>query len=136
LEGLPILREAVGVGAARDQGDAVPPGRRGLHREHARSIEPSALHQHATGKIRDAISGFYDGVTAAYLLERRTLAPILLSPDGSIRRLERGGTVVGLFDHMTYEEGCVELAMAKFSSATAMALAEPENDYENSASKD
>jgi sigma-B regulation protein RsbU (phosphoserine phosphatase) len=54
--------------------------------------------------------GFYDGRDRSLTYSNGGhLPPIILSQDGSIRRLESGGTVVGLFDHMTYEEGCVEL---------------------------
>ena len=32
------------------------------------------------------------------------LPPIIIAQDGSLRRLDRGGTVVGLFDQVSYEE--------------------------------
>ena len=37
------------------------------------------------------------------------LPPIVLAPDGTVRRLETGGTVVGLFHDRDYEEETVEL---------------------------
>ena len=54
--------------------------------------------------------GIYDGH-----LHRLTysngghLPPILIGKDGAVRRLEAGGTVVGLFDNMSYDEGSVQL---------------------------
>jgi len=35
------------------------------------------------------------------------LPPILIGRDGAVRRLEAGGTVVGLFENVTYDEGSV-----------------------------
>src|SRR5260370_24438781 len=37
------------------------------------------------------------------------LPPLVLGARGSIRRLEDGGTVVGLFDEVRYDEGSVQL---------------------------
>ena len=46
-----------------------------------------------------------------------------------IRRLEAGGTVVGLFDNMTYEEGSVEMHPGEIFLAYSDGVTEPENDF-------
>jgi sigma-B regulation protein RsbU (phosphoserine phosphatase) len=74
--------------------------------------------------------GFYDGRDRSLTYSNGGhLPPIILSQDGSIRRLESGGTVVGLFDHMTYEEGCVELRDGEIFLGYSDGVSEPENDY-------
>jgi sigma-B regulation protein RsbU (phosphoserine phosphatase) len=52
-----------------------------------------------------------------------------MSDDGGVRRLQVGGTVVGLFDHMTYEEGSVELRSGEIFLAYSDGVTEPENDF-------
>ena len=46
-----------------------------------------------------------------------------------MRRLEAGGTVVGLFDNMTYEEGAVEMHPGEIFLAYSDGVTEPENDF-------
>ena len=57
------------------------------------------------------------------------LPPVLIAEDGTIRRLEAGGTVVGLFDGMTYEEGAVEMPPGEILVAYSDGVTEPENDF-------
>jgi sigma-B regulation protein RsbU (phosphoserine phosphatase) len=52
-----------------------------------------------------------------------------LSRDGSIRRLDRGGTVVGLFDQVHYEERSVPLGRDDLFLAYSDGVTEPENDF-------
>jgi sigma-B regulation protein RsbU (phosphoserine phosphatase) len=53
----------------------------------------------------------------------------LIGKDGGIRRLEAGGTVVGLFDNMTYDEGAVEMHPGEIFLAYSDGVTEPENDF-------
>jgi sigma-B regulation protein RsbU (phosphoserine phosphatase) len=53
----------------------------------------------------------------------------LIGKDGAIRRLEAGGTVVGLFDDMTYDEGAVEMHPGEIFLAYSDGVTEPENDF-------
>jgi sigma-B regulation protein RsbU (phosphoserine phosphatase) len=46
-----------------------------------------------------------------------------------VRRLEAGGTVVGLFDNMLYEEGAVEMHPGEIFLAYSDGVTEPENDF-------
>jgi phosphoserine phosphatase RsbU/P len=57
------------------------------------------------------------------------LPPIILGEDGSVRRLEQGGTVIGLFDHRTFQEGSVALRRGELFVAYSDGVTEPENDF-------
>jgi sigma-B regulation protein RsbU (phosphoserine phosphatase) len=57
------------------------------------------------------------------------LPPIIVSPDGSVRRLEVGGMVIGLFDGMVYEESEVELRHGDVFVAFSDGITEPENEF-------
>jgi sigma-B regulation protein RsbU (phosphoserine phosphatase) len=57
------------------------------------------------------------------------LPPIVLCADGSLHRLEAGGTVVGLFGDMTYEEGQITLNPGDTLIAFSDGITEPENDF-------
>jgi sigma-B regulation protein RsbU (phosphoserine phosphatase) len=57
------------------------------------------------------------------------LPPVILSGDGGIRRLDCGGTVIGLFDHMTYEEASISLRPGEIFLAYSDGVTEPENDF-------
>jgi sigma-B regulation protein RsbU (phosphoserine phosphatase) len=46
-----------------------------------------------------------------------------------VRRLEAGGTVVGLFDNMSYDEGAVEMHAGEIFLAYSDGVTEPENDF-------
>jgi sigma-B regulation protein RsbU (phosphoserine phosphatase) len=57
------------------------------------------------------------------------LPPLVLARNGSIRRLDCGGTVVGLFDQVEYEESVVHLSDGEIFLAYSDGVTEPENDY-------
>ncbi len=57
------------------------------------------------------------------------LPPIILHQNGSLTRLERGGTVVGLFDGCVYDEGSVPLQPGDLFIAYSDGVTEPENDF-------
>lgn len=74
--------------------------------------------------------GFYDGDKRRLTYSNAGhLAPIILSQDGSVRRLEAGGMVVGLFDNMEYEEETVELRAGDIFVAFSDGMTEPENEF-------
>jgi len=74
--------------------------------------------------------GIYDGrVHRLTYSNGGHLPPILISEDGTVRRLEAGGTVVGLFDNMTYDEGAVEMRPGEIFLAYSDGVTEPENDF-------
>ena len=57
------------------------------------------------------------------------LPPLVLGADGGIRRLEVGGTVVGLMDGMHYEEDRFEMQPGDIMVAYSDGVTEPENDF-------
>ena len=72
----------------------------------------------------------YDGPTRNLTYSNAGhLPPLLIGEDGSVRRLETGGTVVGLFDDVKYEEASVVLESGEIFLAYSDGVTEPENDY-------
>lgn len=74
--------------------------------------------------------GFYDG--QAHQLTYCNgghLPPLVLGRDGSIRRLVTGGTVVGLFENVEYEESTVQLHEGEMFVAYSDGITEPENEF-------
>jgi len=57
------------------------------------------------------------------------LPPIIIGEGRGVRRLDRGGTVVGLFDQVSYEEGEVQLHRGEIFVAYSDGVTEPENDF-------
>jgi phosphoserine phosphatase RsbU/P len=57
------------------------------------------------------------------------LPPIVLGADGTVRRLETGGTVVGLFPDCDYAEATVELYPGDIFIAFSDGITEPENEF-------
>lgn len=57
------------------------------------------------------------------------LPPLLLRADGSLLRLDQGGTVVGLLDNMVYGEGAITLEQGDLLIAYSDGVTEPENDF-------
>src|ERR1700747_3664699 len=113
MEGMPIAREALAVGAAASSGMMLAAGVDGAE------ISPSALlsllnHQLYEStpqeKYATLFLGVYDGRTRKLTYSNGGhLPPIVISGHGSIRRLEQGGTVVGLFDTLSFDEASVYL---------------------------
>ncbi|WP_260704000.1 PP2C family protein-serine/threonine phosphatase [Edaphobacter flagellatus] len=57
------------------------------------------------------------------------LPPLVLGRDGTVRRLDRGGTVVGLMDGMRYEEDRFKMRSGDILVAYSDGVTEPENDF-------
>ncbi len=57
------------------------------------------------------------------------LPPFIMKPDGSIRRLDQGGTVVGLMDGMRYEQETIPMEFGDLLIAYSDGVTEPENDF-------
>jgi sigma-B regulation protein RsbU (phosphoserine phosphatase) len=93
-----------------------------LNRHLFRSTQPE--------KYATLFLGFYDGENRRFTYSNGGhLAPIILGQDGSVRRLEAGGMVVGLFDNMEYEEETVEVRPGDIFIAFSDGMTEPENDF-------
>jgi sigma-B regulation protein RsbU (phosphoserine phosphatase) len=57
------------------------------------------------------------------------LPPLVLGRDGVVRRLDCGGTVVGLMDGMRYEEDRFQMRSGDIMVAYSDGVTEPENDF-------
>ena len=57
------------------------------------------------------------------------LPPLVLSVNGNVRRLETSGTVVGLFDDVTYDESAVAMQPGDIFVAYSDGITEPENEF-------
>ena len=74
--------------------------------------------------------GFYDDLKHQLTYSNAGhLPPIVLGTDGTVRRLENGGTVVGLFHDRDYEEETVELYPGDLFIAFSDGITEPENEF-------
>jgi sigma-B regulation protein RsbU (phosphoserine phosphatase) len=133
VESLPQMREAVAVGATAGSGRMMASWPEGLE------ISPGALlgllnHQLYEStppeKYATLFLGIYDGRSHHLTYSNGGhLPPILIGKDGAVRKLEAGGTVVGLFDNMNYEEGAVEMHPGEIFLAYSDGVTEPENDF-------
>jgi len=133
MEGMPQLREPVGVGAIAGAGRVMATWPEGVE------VSPGALlgllnHQLFDStppeKYATLFLGVYDGRSHHLTYSNGGhLPPILIGQDGMVRRLEAGGTVVGLFDNMTYEEGAVEMHPGEIFLAYSDGVTEPENEF-------
>ncbi len=117
----------------------LPAGSVALAIRHAPPQSPSQVlwllnrHLHKTTqpeKYATLFLGFYDGLSRTMTYSNAGhLPPLILGADGSIRRLETGGTVVGLFDAVDYEEATVELNPGDIFVAFSDGITEPENEF-------
>src|SRR5579872_4623732 len=133
VESLPQMREPVAVGAIAGAGRIMATWPEGVE------VSPGALlsllnHQLYEStppeKYATLFVGIYDGNSHHLTYSNGGhLPPILIGKDGSVRRLEVGGTVVGLFDNISYEEDSVEMHPSEIFLAYSDGVTEPENDF-------
>jgi len=133
VESLPQMREPVAVGAVAGAGRIMAAWPEGIE------VSPGALlgllnHQLYEStppeKYATLFLGIYDGRSHRLTYSNGGhLPPILIAGDGSVRRLEAGGTVIGLFDNMTYDEGAVEMHPGEIFLAYSDGVTEPENEF-------
>jgi phosphoserine phosphatase RsbU/P len=133
LESIPLLHEPVAAGAGRDSSMAMGSSLPGP------PISPGSLlgllnHQlyqsTPAEKYATLFLGIYDGRRRLITYSNGGhLPPILLGEDRSVRRLDQGGTVVGLFDQRTYEEATVQLYEGEILLAYSDGVTEPENEF-------
>jgi sigma-B regulation protein RsbU (phosphoserine phosphatase) len=132
LEGIPILRESLAANrsggsnnvALAVQGVEVSTAALLTLLNH-QLFESTPAEKYATMFL-----GFYDGRERTFTYSNAGhLPPIILGTGGGIRRLDRGGTVVGLFREVGYEESVVQLDDGDIFLAYSDGVTEPENDY-------
>jgi sigma-B regulation protein RsbU (phosphoserine phosphatase) len=130
LEGVPAFREAALAGSGAGMMTQLPAGV---------ELSPSALlyllnrqlySTTPTEKYATLFLGLYDQNRRRLTYSNAGhLPPLLISDDGSVRRLESGGTVVGLFDEARYDEASVLMTPGEIFVAYSDGVTEPENDY-------
>ncbi|MGB9204287.1 MAG: SpoIIE family protein phosphatase, partial [Terriglobales bacterium] len=133
IEDVAVLREPVEIAVAGGTGLMLAPEAR------EREVSAAALltllnHQlyesTPAAKYATLFLGIYDGATRRLTYANGGhLPPILISEDGSSRLLDCGGTVVGLFDNLSFPEETVELRPGDVLVAYTDGVTEPENDY-------
>ena len=133
VESLPQMREVLAVGAgtgpglmmsARSEGIEIAPGSL-LSLLNHQLYESTPPEKYAT-----LFLAICDGLTRRLNYSNGGhLPPLLISEDGRLRRLEDGGTVVGLFDNQSYAEGSVEMRAGEILVAYSDGITEPENDF-------
>ncbi len=93
-----------------------------LNRHLYRSTQPS--------KYATLFLAHYDAATAQLTYSNAGhLPPLVLSRDGKVRRLDCGGTVVGLMDGMRYQEDRFQMHRGDIMVAYSDGVTEPENDF-------
>ena len=93
-----------------------------LNRHLYRSTQPE--------KYATLFLAHYDVATAMMTYSNAgQLPPLVLGRDGHIRRLDKGGTVVGLMDGMSYEEDRFHMQPGDIMVAYSDGVTEPENDF-------
>ena len=133
IEDVPVLRESEVVGvsggsalmlASESRGaDASPSTLLALLNHQLYESTPAA-------KYATLFLGIYDGATRRLTYGNGGhLPPILISRDGAAQLLECGGTVVGLFDNLSFPEATVQLRSGDMLVAYSDGVTEPENDY-------
>jgi sigma-B regulation protein RsbU (phosphoserine phosphatase) len=133
LEGVPCLRLPLAVGENANSTVAVASGLVGAEVSSGTllSLLNHQLYQSTPAeKYATLFLGIYDSHERTFTYSNGGhLPPIILAEDGSLRRLECGGTVVGLFDHRSYEEASVALRRGELFLAYSDGVTEPENDF-------
>jgi phosphoserine phosphatase RsbU/P len=133
IEDIPSLREPALVGAAAGSGLMLASESRGA------DVSPALLlsllnHQlyesTPDAKYATLFLGIFDGATRRFTYANGGhLQPILISEDGSAQLLSCGGTVVGLFDNLSFPEATVQLRPGDVLVTYSDGVTEPENDY-------
>ncbi len=133
LEGNPSLRLPVAVGETASSSVALAASLDGAEVSSGAllTLLNHQLYQSTPAeKYATLFLGVYDGRERKLTYSNGGhLPPIILAEDGSLRRLEHGGTVIGLFDHRSYEESSVALHQGELFLAYSDGVTEPENDF-------
>jgi phosphoserine phosphatase RsbU/P len=74
--------------------------------------------------------GIYDGTTRKLnFCNAGHLPPIIMAADGSVRRLDVGGSVIGLLEGLSFEEASATLRPGDLFIAYSDGITEPENEF-------
>jgi sigma-B regulation protein RsbU (phosphoserine phosphatase) len=133
LEGTPILREPMVVGRGGGSDIRLASG------SHGGEVSPATLlsllnHQLYQStppeKYATLFLGTYDEKDRKLTYSNGGhLPPIILGEDGTLRRLDCGGTVVGLIERVSYDETSIQMRRGEIFLAYSDGVTEPENDF-------
>jgi sigma-B regulation protein RsbU (phosphoserine phosphatase) len=133
MEGLPVFRQAQAVGAGplfAGKYEPLLPGAEASPGMLLSLLNHQLYHSTPLEKYATLFVAMYDGEERRLTFSNAGhLPPMLLGQTGTVRRLENGGTVVGLFDDINYDEGSVELRPGEIFLAYSDGVTEPENDF-------
>ncbi len=124
---------AAAIASASNVGGGREYGVRGVMQSPANVLE--LLNRHLFNstqpeKYATMFLGVYDGNSRRLsYCNAGHLPPIIVRNDGSVYRLTEGGTVIGLFDGMSYEEDTVQLHPGDIFVAFSDGVTEPENEF-------
>ncbi len=132
IEDVPVLRESVAI-AAGGAGLLLASESRGADASPATLLtllNHQLYESTPAAKYATLFLGIYDGTTRRLTYANGGhLQPILISDDGSSQMLDCGGTVVGLFDNLSFPEATVQLRAGDLLVTYTDGVTEPENDY-------
>jgi sigma-B regulation protein RsbU (phosphoserine phosphatase) len=133
LEGIPVFRQAEAVGAGpvyTSKYDPVVPGAEASPSVLLALLNHQLYHSTPSEKYATLFLANYESDTRRLTFSNAGhLPPLLLGRSGSVRRLEQGGTVVGLFDELSYDEGTVHMRDGDIFLAYSDGVTEPENEF-------
>jgi sigma-B regulation protein RsbU (phosphoserine phosphatase) len=133
MEGIPALRQVQVVGAGPaliERYDSILPGAEIAPGTLLSLLNHQLVHTTPMEKYATMFLAVYDGAHRTLTFSNAGhLPPLLLSESGAVRKLEDGGTVVGLFDDLNFDEGSVQLRPGEIFLAYSDGVTEPENDF-------
>lgn len=133
VEGIPALRQVQAVGAGPTlvtSHDSILPGAEVSPGTLLSLLNHQLYHSTPMEKYATLFLAMYEGDERRLTFSNAGhLPPLVLAANGAIRRLEDGGTVVGLFDKLTYDENSVQLRPGEIFLAYSDGVTEPENDF-------
>jgi sigma-B regulation protein RsbU (phosphoserine phosphatase) len=133
VEGIPALRQlqAVGGGPAMlTRGGSLIEGAEVCPGTLLSLLNHQLYHSTPQEKYATLFLGMYDAESRRLTFSNAGhLPPLVLSKSGVVKRLEDGGTVVGLFDNINYDEDSVQLRPGEIFLAYSDGVTEPENDF-------
>jgi sigma-B regulation protein RsbU (phosphoserine phosphatase) len=88
------------------------------------------FHSTPPEKYATMFFGIYDSETRRLTYTNAGhLPPLIIRNDGSVERLTVSGTVIGLFEHMSWEQSTIQLAPGDIFFSYSDGLTEPENEF-------
>jgi sigma-B regulation protein RsbU (phosphoserine phosphatase) len=93
-------------------------------------LNRQVYHSTPMEKYATIFLGIYDGVERKLTYcNAGHLPPIILAEDGSVRRLDVGGSVIGLLDGLSFGEADVNFRPGEIFIAYSDGVTEPENEF-------